>query len=637
MLKRQIPIALTIAFTYPLALPAFADGIWQGSYSANGQCFCTGEQPASLASQIVPTPIGGQSIKQVCARVGEGPELKKQSGLFNHPVYEDPQCGHGPHAASSQVRDTACIGTFDEGFDSCEPLGPKWDLNQAYDVPVKIAAALPADPASTDRSDFTSLERRSSLESGGDVAKEATEAAANSPEEREAALAAFSGKSVTLDGQRYLQARNDMDPQGGEVGSRIILDGVVYLKDDDSLLVADLHKGGKSSVDAQAKSEPATVAERNIIKQATAQATTTSDRASSSAAEEPAKQLAQSEEQQAQREAQARADYEKEQQARTARLLERRKDAREQNRVEELRLAEEQRVAAQKDLTDKRKIAAEKRLAEQKVAAERRKLAEEQRLATQKNAAEKSKLAEEQRLATQKDADEKLIREQKLAEKKRLSEQALAEKKADRESKGAAVAEASRQVDSAGGDSSSVTKAAVLSALRLPSGVRASSREFRYMEAMPVTYDIGGAGIMLEGSGQASSRFQWLGRLGVAETYREVMIGGGYYFTPANATRMTFVVLAGLENGSFELSDEERAPGLTVNSADSGVFLGALSRLVINSKFELKAGLGYSSFFEGDATVFGGGYYHLTPRLDILSRFEVGDNDALGIGIRYYY
>ena len=199
------------------------------------------------------------------------------------------------------------------------------------------------------------------------------------------------------------------------------------------------------------------------------------------------------------------------------------------------------------------------------------------------------------------------------------------------------MAETTRQVDSSGGDSSSVTKAAVLSALRLPSGIRASSREFRYMEAMPVSYDIGGAGVMLEGSGQGASRFQWLGRIGVADTYREVMIGGGYYFTPANATRMTFVVLAGLENGSFELSDEQRAPGLTVNSADSGVYLSAVSRIVINSKFELKAGLGYSSFFEGDATLFGGGYYHLTPHLDIMSRFEFGDNDALGVGIRYYY
>ena len=174
MLKRQIPIALIITFTYPLATPAFANGIWQGSYSANGQCFCSGEVPATLASKIVPTPIGGQTIKQVCAKVGEGPELQKQAGLFNHPVYEDLQCGNGPHAASSQKRDAACIGSLDGGFDSCVPIGPEWDLKQAYGVTLEIAAALPVTPASADQSQSTSLESGSSLESSGANAKQTT-------------------------------------------------------------------------------------------------------------------------------------------------------------------------------------------------------------------------------------------------------------------------------------------------------------------------------------------------------------------------------------------------------------------------------------------------------------------------------
>ena len=306
-------------------------------------------------------------------------------------------------------------------------------------------------------------------------------------------------------------------------------------------------------------------------------------------------------------------------------------------RLRTAKLAEQKRLAEQKGAADKNKLDEQKRLAEQKDAAERRKLDEQKRLAAQKDAAEKQKLAEVKRLAAQKDADEKLMQEQKLAEKKQQDKDALAEEKRNSESKGAAVAEASKQVESSVGDSSAATESAVLSALRLPSGQRARARRFSYMEATPVNYDIGGAGIMLEGSGQGPSRFQWLGRVGVADTYREVLIGGGYYFTPAIASRLTFVMLAGVENGSFELSDEQRAPGLTVNSADTGAFVGGMSRIVISRKFELTAGLGYSSFFGGDATVFGGGYFHLTPRLDLLSRFEIGDNDALGVGIRYYY
>ena len=226
-----------------------------------------------------------------------------------------------------------------------------------------------------------------------------------------------------------------------------------------------------------------------------------------------------------------------------------------------------------------------------------------------------------------------LENQKKFAEKKKLAEQ----QKLARARESKALAEASRQVKSPADNASAVSESAVLTALRLPASTRASSREFSYIEAMPARYDVGGNGIILEGSAQGFSRFQYLGRLGVTETYREALIGGGYYLTPAIASRMTVVLLAGVEFGSFELSDEERAPGLTVTSTDNGLFLGALSRLVINNKFELKGGVGYSTFFEGDATFFGGGYYHVTPRLDVMSRFEFGDNDTLGIGLRYYY
>jgi len=139
MRKRKIHTALLIAFASPLVPHAFADGAWQGSYSADGQCFCSGEVAAAVASQIVPTPIGGQTVKQVCTRVGQGPELNKDAGLFNYPVYEDPQCGHGPHVASSQTRDEGCMGSLDGAFELCSPKGPEWDLNQAYDVPVNLA------------------------------------------------------------------------------------------------------------------------------------------------------------------------------------------------------------------------------------------------------------------------------------------------------------------------------------------------------------------------------------------------------------------------------------------------------------------------------------------------------------------
>jgi len=44
------------------------------SYEAGGACYCTSAALSSpSASTIVPTPIGGQSIGQICKRIGEGP------------------------------------------------------------------------------------------------------------------------------------------------------------------------------------------------------------------------------------------------------------------------------------------------------------------------------------------------------------------------------------------------------------------------------------------------------------------------------------------------------------------------------------------------------------------------------------
>lgn len=621
MRKRKIHTALLIAFASPLIPHAFADGAWQGSYSADGQCFCSGEVAASVASQIVPTPVGGQTVKQVCTRVGQGPELKRDAGLFNYPVYEDPQCGHGPHVASSQARDEGCLGSLDGAFELCSPKGHQWDLNQAYDVPVDLAAALPA--RSSEQSDFTSLDRGASVELDDDAANADAESVASSNEEREAALENFSGESVTVGGQRFLRARDDITPEGGAAGSRIILDGVVYLRDDENLNIADLYQGDET---------PAPVAEGSSDETPEADLEE-SESAASSEAEESAQRLAETRAEQARQEAQARAESERQQQAqREARARAAAERQRQARREAQARAESERQQQAQREAQARADLEKEQQ-------ARTARLQERRRIAREQAEEEARALAEQESLTAQKAADEKQkqIDEQKLAEKKRLSDEALAAEKAKKESEKAAVAEASDKVDSADSDSSSADLSAASSALRLPPGVRASSREFRYMEAVPASYDIGGSGIILEGSGQAMSRFQWLGRLGVADTYREVMIGGGYYFTPESVSRMTFVLMAGIENGSFELSDEQRAPGLTVNSADSGLFLGASSRIVINSRFELKAGLGYSSFFEGDATLFGGGYFHLTPRLDILSRFELGDNDSVGLGIRYYY
>ena len=181
--------------------------------------------------------------------------------------------------------------------------------------------------------------------------------------------------------------------------------------------------------------------------------------------------------------------------------------------------------------------------------------------------------------------------------------------------------------------------AAPLPALRLPAGVRGSSDEFGYVEAMPKSYEIGGAGLGLEASGESARRFHYLVRAGIADSYRELALGAGVHVTPPDADRVTFALTAGVEYGAFELvgTDAEGRVTQTLDDDEAGAFLELSSRLVVNPRFELAGGVGYSSFHGGDPHGFGGAFFHVNRRFDLMSRFEVGDNDQLGIGLRYFY
>lgn len=203
-----------------------------------------------------------------------------------------------------------------------------------------------------------------------------------------------------------------------------------------------------------------------------------------------------------------------------------------------------------------------------------------------------------------------------------------------------AVAEAAGAVTAtAPGESTAAEAAPPLAALRLPRDARGSSAEYGYVEAMPMTYAIGGAGIGLEASGQAAERFHFYGRIGAAESYREVAVGAGVHVTPPDADRLSFALTGGVEYGAFELvgTDGEGGAEIRADDAEAGLFVTLSSRLVVSPRFELAGGVGYSSFHDGDPHGFGGAFFHLDHRFDLMSRFEVGDNDQLGIGLRLYY
>jgi len=105
---------------------------WNGSYAADDSCFCVGSQSRDIDSLIVPTPVGGQSVTQVCERIGEGPTLQKINGKFNYTVFPDAQCGHGPLPKAEIKTSSQCVGTLGVAGEDCSRRGPRWKLDEAY-------------------------------------------------------------------------------------------------------------------------------------------------------------------------------------------------------------------------------------------------------------------------------------------------------------------------------------------------------------------------------------------------------------------------------------------------------------------------------------------------------------------------
>ncbi len=429
------------------SLPAGAQSsVWDGSYAADGACYCSGNLGPEIDSQIMPTPIGGQAVRQICERIGAGPALLKTNENFNYPVYADAQCGHGP---------------YPNGVSSSAERGPKWDLASLY----------------------------------------------SSTPEDEALTPGVSDTPIVTSGPRYI-------------------------------------------VPNKSATENDTVAET----QTTPTPTPTPK----------------------------------------------------QKRVSEpVAIVKAPSVTAPQP---KAVVKAEPQTKESLMA----------------------RLADKMEVARQRARDEELEK-QRLNEEPAQKRQAEAQQSADIESVETKREELEAALDVA--KESESANAPILAALKLPNQVRSSSREFNFVQAQPVNFDFGGAGLSVTASVSTHNRIQYVLDASLADTYREVRGGVGYYITPAQADRLTFLLSLGLETGQFEFSGS----GVTTDHSDSGVYIGASSRLVVNNKFELQAGVGYSSFFEGDTKAFGAALFHLNKDIDLTGNVKLGDNDSIGFGVRFYY
>jgi hypothetical protein len=615
-----IKTSVTLFLCAPFVASASLAADWNGSYSANGQCFCVGTIASAVENSIVPTLIGGQTVAQVCQRVGMGPGLKIADGLYSHPVYADSQCGHGPGlgSAGSTTSDSNCVGSLDgKGADSgsCQPLGPRWNIEQAFstqkvteeektaelnsdtkDVVKKQAnpsvkressESLIDKPVVTSISVNRNNEVKESIQTLKATVISSTSTAGRKSPNREP-LSSFSGKVITIDGKRYLQAREGFDAKGGLPGSRIIIDGSVFLLDDGNIEPTNLYRTRPAKKTSKKSSQPAkqNVADSTQKESVTSRTNQTSKR--------PAKPLLINQSERVGRNSVPRARPMPDENASTVPIKEFDASVRANERNQILRPTITQ--AAIKELNPVEDMAAiEKALSVPHLT---------------------PKVDPSEPLAS--------VAIQSVDDTANIAQATV--------SQISTVTEDLRSAQS----SSAESQIGSLSALKLPNSVHKETDRFSYIEAMPVSFDVGGPGLMLKGSSESHSKFHYVGRIGVTDTYQEAMLGGGYYLTPSSADRLTMVLQAGVEYGSFRLEDDQNS-AITVNYNDTGLYFGAATQLVVNHRFELRGGLGYSTFFKGDLSIFGGAYWHMTPQLDLISQFELGDNDLVGLGIRFYY
>ncbi len=537
---------LSAAIASVLGSPANANN-WNGSYIANGQCFCIGVQDSAVSNQLLPTPVGGQSVSQICERVGNGPGLTMNDGVFDSPVYADPQCGHGPFA-NNQKPDIGCSGAYEPGVD-CQAAGPTWDLQLAF----KEELNKEAEPSTT-----------IAVTGGSRYIDPASFRVDESTDQQTAALSANEEQVLNAEGAETQNLTSSVERV-------MVIDGVEVTVSEDvpqpQVIVAT------ESVDKE-RAEAARLAELDRIKELAKQARLDAD----------------------------------------------------------AKLAEQTSVDADVKLAEQARLDTEANLAEQTRVDADAKLAEQARLDTETNLAKQARVDAEAKQAEQAriDAEAKLAEQARIDAEAKLAEQARIDAEAKLAEQARSDADTAEVVaESTGGDA----KIAPIAALQLPSGIESKYNDFEYLQAMPLGYDYGGGGMAVSGSYASHGKWHYLGRAGVADSYSELFIGAGYYFVPPKATRMTLSATVGLEYGRFTLTSGD----LSARDEDSGLALNIASRFVLNRHVELQAGLGYSSFFDGDVHFIGGGFVHINKQLDLTSQFELGDNDSFGLGIRYYY
>ena len=155
--------------------------------------------------------------------------------------------------------------------------------------------------------------------------------------------------------------------------------------------------------------------------------------------------------------------------------------------------------------------------------------------------------------------------------------------------------------------------------------------DYDYFDTGFIDYDAGGSGIYLQGSIDMYPNINLLGGFAAADDYIEFRVGVGYHQAIPTLKNTDMVFSAGIERGEFDVG------GGSLDDSDTGVMLSAGLRASATPALELYTNITYHSFYSGDLGLDGGLRLQINDKLDFTVGAQLSDNDAIAVGVRYYY
>jgi len=547
------------------------------SYEANGACYCTNAVTSSIvAGTIQPTPVGGQTIAQICSRIGSGPGLQIDNGKYNFPAFGDAQCGHGlstRHGENSSEEN--CLGLSASGDSVCGTTGPRWDLAQAFsDKPSQNSNAI------KDENNIAS------------TAAEPDTAAKKSASTIVAIKPAIDSDSEKVSvAQEMVTAEESVSDRPVQSSAKVAAIAEQLRAFNQSVQGSLSNAGSRGSSDADTTTKPTTLAAAHSGAAKTHEMTEPTQKVVRGGVSEPYT-------------LDSRKYQELHQQSVTASTSKPLEPTPEYLTQEDIATFPEATTEPVPNLITYHS-------AELVVTAEQAQPGITTVIVIEPDGSPRQMTQEE------------IMKLPLLVEDDQVVTETL-----DQEQSANNTTEPDKELDEP-----TVAAAIVPPAPTVPnlptSPFKRSRLDYSYVGIAPTNYDFGGAGAEIDASLSRNNGFALIGNAAAAEEYTEASVGLGFFFAPFPHQHTDFVFNVGAEFGSFDL-------GIT-DLDDAGGFIGAFLRTRPIPRIELTGGARYSSFFEGDAMFVATGIFSITRELNLFGKVEVGDNDQFSLGFRYFY